>query len=48
MRDDVKRLIEDGYDAMADRFAAWQREIEVSIAPDGEARFQWLLARKPE
>jgi SAM-dependent methyltransferase len=23
-------------------------EIEISIEPDGEARFQWLLARKPE
>ena len=23
-------------------------EIEISIEPEGEARFQWLLARKPE
>ena len=23
-------------------------DIEVSVEPEGEARFQWLLARRPE
>ena len=78
----MRRVIEDGYDAIADRFAACQRQIEgstrlerieellellparrlveqagldvlrddieVSLEPEGEARFQWLLARRPE
>ena len=40
-----------------ERTAGWSRtrlspssadEIEISVEPEGEARFQWLLARKPE
>jgi hypothetical protein len=42
MRDDARRIVANGYDAMADRFAEWQQEIE------GSMRFQWLLARRPE
>jgi ubiquinone/menaquinone biosynthesis C-methylase UbiE len=45
MRDDVKRLIEDGYDAMADRFAEWQRAIEGSTRIE---RMEELLALLPE
>ena len=37
-----RRLVEEaGLEVVED-------EIEVSIEPEGEARFQWLLARKPE
>lgn len=45
VRDDVRRIVEDGYDAMADRFAEWQREI------GGSRRVEWvegLLALLPE
>jgi len=45
VREDVKRLIEDGYDAMADRFAAWQREIEGSTRVE---RIEELLALLPD
>jgi SAM-dependent methyltransferase len=37
-----RRLLEDA------RLAVLRDEIEVSIEPEGEARFQWLLARRPE
>jgi SAM-dependent methyltransferase len=30
------------------RLVVLRDEIEVSVEPEGEARFQWLLARKPE
>ena len=37
-----RRLVENaGLEVLRD-------EIEISVEPDGEARFQWLLARKPE
>jgi methyltransferase family protein len=45
VRDDVKRVIETGYDTMADRFAAWQREIEGSTQIE---RVEALLALLPE
>lgn len=45
MRDDVKRVIETGYDAMADRFVAWQREIEGSTRIE---RVEALIALLPE
>jgi len=37
-----RRLIEDA------GLALLRDEIEVLTEPEGEARFQWLLARKPE
>jgi SAM-dependent methyltransferase len=45
VRDDVKKLIEDGYDAMADRFAEWQDRIEGSTRDE---RVDELLALLPE
>ena len=45
MRDDVKKLIEDGYDAMADRFAEWQKRIEGSTRIE---RIEDLLERLPD
>lgn len=45
MRDDVKCVIETGYDAMADRFVAWQREIEGSTRIE---RVEALIALLPE
>jgi hypothetical protein len=45
MEEDVEQVIEQGYDTMADRFAAWQREIT------GSRRLEWverLLALLPE
>jgi len=44
VRDDVKELIEDGYDAMADRFAEWQKRIEGSTRIE---RVEDLLQRLP-
>jgi predicted TPR repeat methyltransferase len=44
VRDDVKQIIEAGYDAMADRFAAWQLEIEGSTRLE---RVEDLLGRLP-
>jgi predicted TPR repeat methyltransferase len=44
VREDVKRLIETGYDAMADRFAAWQKEIQGSTRLE---RVEDLLGRLP-
>jgi SAM-dependent methyltransferase len=45
VRDDVKRVIETGYDTMADRFEAWQREIEGSMRIE---RIEALLALLPK
>lgn len=45
MRDDVKRVIETGYDAMADRFAAWQREI---VGSTRNERVEALLPAQPD
>jgi SAM-dependent methyltransferase len=45
VRDEVKRVIETGYDAMAERFAAWQQEIEGSTHIE---RVEALLALLPE
>ncbi len=79
MRDDPKHVVERGYDAIANRFAAWQArisdetrlryvadllellpnrrlaeeaglevvrdELERMVEPEGEVRWQWLLAR---
>lgn len=41
----MKRVIETGYDAMADRFAAWQQEIEGSTRIE---RIEALLALLPD
>ena len=48
MRDDVKRMIEAGYDAMADRFAAWQREIQGSTRLERAQELLELLPAEPE
>ncbi len=48
MRDDVKRVIETGYDAMADRFAAWQREIQGSTRLERVEELLELLPERPE
>jgi ubiquinone/menaquinone biosynthesis C-methylase UbiE len=48
MREDVKRLIEDGYDAMADRFADWQRAIEGSTRDERVAELIQLLPADPD
>jgi hypothetical protein len=37
-----RRLVEDA------RLEVLADELEVSQEPEGEARFQWLLARRPE
>jgi SAM-dependent methyltransferase len=44
VREDVRRTIEQGYDAMADRFAAWQRQITGSTRL---ARIERLLDLLP-
>jgi predicted TPR repeat methyltransferase len=45
VRDDVKKVIEDGYDAMADRFAEWQKAIVGSTRLE---RVEELLALLPD
>ncbi len=45
MRDDVKRIVETGYDAAADRFAEWQRGVEGSTRLQ---RTEGLLSMLPE
>jgi cyclopropane fatty-acyl-phospholipid synthase-like methyltransferase len=47
VRDDVKRVIETGYDAMADRFAAWQQEIEGSTQIERVEALLTLLPDEP-
>lgn len=48
VRDDVKRVIETGYDAMADRFAAWEREIEGSTRIERVEALLSLLPERPD
>lgn len=48
MREDVRRVIEDGYDEMADRFAAWQREIEGSTRLERIEALLDLLPAAPD
>jgi cyclopropane fatty-acyl-phospholipid synthase-like methyltransferase len=48
MRGDVKRLIEDGYDTMADRFAAWQRKIVGSTRIERIDELLALLPAEPD
>lgn len=48
MDGDVKRVIETGYDAMADRFADWQREIEGSTRNERVAHLLDLLPERPD
>ena len=47
MRDDVRRTIEQGYDAMADRFAAWQKQITGSTRTERIERLLELLPPDP-
>jgi len=48
MRDDVRRLVEDGYDAMAERFAEWQREVEGSTQVERVEGLLVLLPANPD
>jgi ubiquinone/menaquinone biosynthesis C-methylase UbiE len=48
VRDNVKRVIETGYDAMADRFADWQRGIEGSTRLERIEELLQLLPERPE
>jgi predicted TPR repeat methyltransferase len=48
VRNDVKRVIESGYDAMVDRFAAWQREIEGSTRLERIEELLKLLPANPD
>jgi SAM-dependent methyltransferase len=48
MDDDVKRLVADGYDAIADRFAEWQREITGSRRLEWLERLLTLLPERPD
>jgi len=48
VRDDVKKLIEDGYDAMADRFAEWQKRIEGSTRIERVEDLLELLPDHPD
>ena len=48
MRDDVKRMIETGYDAMADRFAAWQRDVQGSTRLERVEELLALLPARPD
>jgi cyclopropane fatty-acyl-phospholipid synthase-like methyltransferase len=48
VRDDVRRTIEQGYDAMADRFAAWQKQITGSTRLERIGGLLDLLPRRPD
>jgi ubiquinone/menaquinone biosynthesis C-methylase UbiE len=48
VRDQVKRVIEDGYDAMADRFAVWQAEIVGSTRLERVEELLELLPERPD
>jgi predicted TPR repeat methyltransferase len=48
VRDDVRRTIEQGYDAMADRFAAWQKQITGSTRIERIERLLELLPASPD
>lgn len=47
-QDGVRRIVEEGYDAMADRFAAWQREITGSRRIEWVERLIGLLPERPD
>jgi predicted TPR repeat methyltransferase len=46
--DDAKRIVAAGYDAMADRFADWQREVSGSTRPERLERLLQLLPVRPD
>ena len=48
MNEDVKRIIETGYDAMADRFADWQQEIRDSTRLERTRELLALLPGRPD
>ena len=48
MRDDVKRVVEEGYDAIADRFAEWQRAIVGSTRLERVEALLELLPPEPD
>ena len=48
MTDDPKRIVERGYDSMADRFAEWQRQITGSTRLERVEELLTLLPRRPD
>lgn len=48
MSDDVKRVVEQGYDAMADRFAEWQKAIVGSTRLERVEQLLELLPPEPD
>ena len=48
MREDVRRIVENGYDAMADRFAEWQREVVGSTRIERVEALLQLLPDRPD
>jgi predicted TPR repeat methyltransferase len=48
VRDEIKRVIEDGYDAMADRFAEWQNGIRGSTRIERVEELLTLLPPEPD
>jgi ubiquinone/menaquinone biosynthesis C-methylase UbiE len=48
MRDDVKRIVETGYDAVVDRFAEWQRGVEGSTRLQRTEELLRLLPERPD
>jgi predicted TPR repeat methyltransferase len=48
VRDDVRRIVETGYDAMADRFAEWQRDVVGSTRIERVEQLLRLLPDRPD
>ena len=48
MRDDVRQIVESGYDAMADRFAEWQRGVVGSTRLERVEELLRLLPDRPD
>jgi predicted TPR repeat methyltransferase len=48
VRDDVRRIVESGYDSMADRFAEWQREVVGSTRLERVEELLRLLPDRPD
>jgi predicted TPR repeat methyltransferase len=48
VRDDIRQIVETGYDAMADRFAEWQREVVGSTRIERVEELLRLLPDRPD
>jgi cyclopropane fatty-acyl-phospholipid synthase-like methyltransferase len=48
VRDDVRRIVEAGYDAVADRFAEWQRGVEGSTRLERTEELLRMLPKRPD